>query len=100
MLVQWGGELYKDCGEVLEEEGLGAERVEDAGCKYWALLFYRAEVGWQVKRHKTANAMGAGIHNCGYGDSGSLHVVLVDKCGSTEMIGSTSVVRIVLQQRN
>ncbi len=73
--------------------------MEDAGCKCWALLFYGAEVEWEVERHKTANAMGAGIHDCGYGDSGRLRVVLVDKCGSTEMMGRTSVVRIVLQQR-
>lgn len=34
MLDQWGCELHKDSGEVLEEEGVGAEWVENAGCEY------------------------------------------------------------------
>lgn len=49
MLDQWGCELYKDGREVLEEEGVGAEWVENAGCEYWVLLFYGAEVDGEGK---------------------------------------------------
>ena len=42
MLGQWGSKLCEDGGEVFEEEGAGAEWVEDAGGE--CCIFSNAEV--------------------------------------------------------